>query len=634
MQIVADEIAKEKQMQRLLQLDGDDGAETRQMIKKVHEDNTNMKAKTLPLSKKLRGEIKQLSKEYNYEPQQSRSTLKERYTVLSSVHGEDLRPPVQHGSTLAPATCVEEPPQQRKATVIATTEKGTRSQSSMFDQKKRKSTLGLLANLNATDDTEDVPLTGNGWGPTTRMFVFNGESSIMSLPGVPKFEDMVRSFAVDFWIRTDCKAREGKRILFQILEGQREDLGQLFQIGLNWYEEMDDCIRVMCRDSTNRVLEVLIPLHGTGVTDGTSFHHVMIEMGSVDEGRLECRIDGREMELQVLQQEHPIAFNPWPHRLFVGGYLDESNAPACVFRGTLMQLRFWTLGDTRKPALIWPLLVRDGKLIELTKTIPEDHHETLQNLQRTEEPSPSCSPFFDGNLVVNMGTLAVWGELMHNWRVEIRFRTDVTGKMMNLIGVTDQKYQMQEFGIVLNAEPVFSKERVRYNQLNTTFYVVDAFGACCSALLRGNDRQCLMDGQWHTLVWRCIDSESNKFSVKVDGVFQDLLYVSRDGPHRFDSFENWVCLGGHNVRNWKTKRPFEGQICRFFVSVRSYRFVTLHMDEGPGAYVLQDKSGHRNHGLLINAETNAVRKSDTLWMPAEEQKEEEEAGPKTGCGDL
>ena len=39
-----------------------------------------------------------------------------------------------------------------------------------------------------------------------------------------------------------------------------------------------------------------------------------------------------------------------------------------------------------------------------------------------------------------------------------------------------------------------------------------------------------MDGEWHTLVWKVVDSETNKFEVRVDGVSQDVLQVYRDGP--------------------------------------------------------------------------------------------------------
>ncbi|EPY18884.1 hypothetical protein STCU_09724 [Strigomonas culicis] len=457
----------------------------------------------------------------------------------------------------------------------------------------------------------------------------------MSLPGIPRFEDLVKSFGMDFWIRTDCKPADDRKIIVNILEGQREDLGQLFHVGLNWYNEMEEAFHIFCRDSTNRVLEAMVPVPSSTFFTEKDFHHVMIRIYSMDEGQIECLIDGKSVTVQLVQNEHPIAFNPWPHRLFIGSHLDDNNIPVKVFRGTIMQLRFWTLGEPLKPVIMWPLLVEDGKLSELTKNIPEDHHETLQNLQRIEEPAPSCAPFFDGNLVTNIGALSTWGELMQNWRVELRFRTDVTSRMMSLFGVTDQKYKMQEVGIVLNAEPVFSKERVHYHELNTTFYLVDAFGACCSALLRGTDRQNLMDGAWHTIVWRCIDSESNKFSVKIDGVFQDLLYVSRDGPRRFDAFENWMCVAGHNVRNWKVIQPFTGQMSRFYVSMRGYRYVTLHMNEGPGSYVMQDRSGHRNHGLLINPTTNVVRKMDTIWMPAQEEMEVEgDDGPKLDVVDF
>jgi hypothetical protein len=201
---------------------------------------------------------------------------------------------------------------------------------------------------------------------------------------------------------------------------------------------------------------------------------------------------------------------------------------------------------------------------------------------------------------------------------------------MTLLGVTDSRFKMQELGIILNAEPVVSKERFRYHELHTTFYIVDAFGVCCSALLRGTERHNLVDGEWHTLVWRCIDSEANKFTVKVDDVLQDLLFVCREGPTRFVTFENWVAVGGHNVRNWKVQRPFLGQIGRFYLSLRGSPYVTLQMNEGPGAYVLQDRSRHSNHGLLINSNTNVVRRNDVMWIPAPSDEADERATAAAG----
>lgn len=640
MQVVADESAKEKQMQRLLQMSVDTPAAGVEQADsdEVKAFNASQSCEGgVRISKELRKRIGKLRREYHYvHPADRRAAAAGRYGIISAAHDELLEPPVNDSYSLTPQTFVASPPIQRasqasRAASYAASAKSTRSHTVLFNQLQRRNTALLLADLNKDDgDASCDPIPGNGWGDTITTYTFDGSSSVMALPGIPNFDDVIREFTVDFWIRTDLKPADGKRVLLQVMEGQREDLGQLFQISLNWYEDMPDSIRVVIRDSANRVMEAVASVAKTGLTAGDHFHHLMFRVDSLEEGQLACEVDAKAIDMQLVQQEHPIAFNPWPHRLFVGGYLDETNTPTMVFRGTIAELRVWSGGDPPHPIVRWPLLVTDSATLpELTRTIPADHHETLVDLRTAEERAPRSAPSFDGRLVMNLGTLPLFGQLMHNWRMEFRFRTDVTSRTMTLVGVTDGRFKMQEFGIVLNAEPVVSKERFRYHELHTTFYIVDAFGVCCSALLRGTERHNLMDGEWHTLVWRCIDSEANKFTVKVDDALQDLLFVCREGPTRFVTFGNWIAVGGHNVRNWKVQRPFLGQIGRFYLSLRGSPYVTLQMNEGPGAYVLQDRSRHSNHGLLINAETNVVRRNDVMWIPAPSDEADERATATT-----
>lgn len=633
MQVAADEIAKEKQMQRLLQMNVNAGEvdATEARGTKVHErDIARQGGGTVKLSKELRRKIAKLRQEYHYlHPADRQAAAANRYGLISAAHNDLLKPPHIDSSLLMPQAFAASPPANRptRASMAASlmAAKNARSHTALFNQLQRRNTTRLLSDLRDQESDDDCePIRGNGWGDRITPYTFDGVSSVMALPGIPNFEEVIRELALDFWVRTDLKPGDGKRVLIQIMEGQREDVGQLFQLSLNWYEDMPDSIRVIIRDSANRVLEAVASVAKTDLTDGTKFHHLMLRVHSLEEGQLSCEVDGRSIDIQLIQQEHPIAFNPWSHRLFVGGHLDEVNAPSLVFRGVIAELRFWSGVFPSHPIVRWPLFaVENGTLQEVTRTIPVDHHETLLNLRAVEEPSPRSAPSFDGNLVMNVGTLPLFGPLMHNWRIELCFRTDVSSRMMTLLGVTDRNFQMQEFGIVLNSEPVITKERLRYHELHTTFYVVDAFGACCSALLRGTERQNLMDGEWHKLVWRCIDSEANKFSVKVDDVLQDLLFVSREGPTRFVSYDDWIAVGGHNVRNWKIQRPFTGQIDHFYLSLRGYPYVTLEMNEGPGAYVLQDRSHHHNHGLLINSATNVVRRNDVVWIPGPADKSED-----------
>ncbi|KAH9586197.1 hypothetical protein LSM04_000165 [Trypanosoma melophagium] len=621
MQIVADEIAKEKQMQRLLQLENETSMHFQRAYATTTEDDEVLREGT-GLCLKLTRSLRQLKKK-NFSLLASGNRAAERFTLLTAAHHGELVPPCTEGSCLTPEDFITMPPQRLPQNRVPSHGRISSARNSYFNSRfQRRSTLSALSVLEFNEEATVEPLKGNGWGKEIHHYVFNGENSLMALPGIPKFEDVVKGFTVDFWFRRDTGEKAEKRVFLHIMDGQRADLGQLFQISLIQYEEMSEAICIYVRDGTNRVLECLMPLrtHINQVGDEEPFHHFMLTVLSLEESNLECFLDGQRRTLQIVQQEYPILFNQWPHRLFVGGYLDESNTPTCVFHGAIFEVRFLVTTDKGfTPVVRWPLLVEDGKLKEMTHTIPAEHHETLLNLEKQVDKPPRCAPSLDGNLVVNLGTLGILGELMYNWRLEIRFRTDVNNRTMSLIGVTDRQCRMQEFGVVLNAEPVFGKERLRFHEFNITLYLVDAFGACCSALLRGSEHQNLMDGQWHTLVWKCVDSEANTYRVKVDGVVQELLYLVREGPRRFLPFVDWVCLGGHNTRNYKVRRPFYGEIGRFFMSVRGVPLATLNMDEGPGAYVLQDASGRHNHGLLINPLANAIRRNDVLWFPHMEE---------------
>nr|CCC53967.1 conserved hypothetical protein [Trypanosoma vivax Y486] len=568
MLIVADEIAKEKQMQRLLQLENETTVhQMKDAAQAVGEGDKNIKA-SISISSRLKRNLRKLREEHNV---LSGSWKKgsERFTLLTAAHRGELIPPCTSGSCLAmqafpdamPMPISLESPLSRQ-----TRESMTRSTYHSV-RMRRRSTLTALEMLEDASGKEPVePLMGNGWLGGFKYFVFNGKNSILSLPGVPKFEDLIKSFKLDFWFRKDSGESSSKCTLVHISDGQRVDVGQLFEISWNSSEDGSGSIGIYIRDGTNRVLECILPLGPIIASgDAQSFHHFMLSVQSLEEGKLSCTFDGVHVELVTVQQENPMFFNSWNHKLQIGAYLDENNEPVNVFCGAICEVRFGIpSSDGYVPVVRWPLMVCEGKLQEMTKNIPQNHYELLTSLEQEEGKPPSCAPHLDGNLVINMGSIGIFGELLYNWTVEIRFRTDVNNRIMSL-----------------------------------------------------------MDGQWHTLVWKCVDSEANAYGVKVDGVAQELFYVVREGPGRFLPFVDWICLGGHNIRGYKVIRPFYGEISRCIISCRGAPVMTLQMNEGPGAYVLQDSTGNRNHGLLINPNTNAIRRHNVFWFPHVEESDTE-----------
>ncbi|CBH18407.1 hypothetical protein, conserved [Trypanosoma brucei gambiense DAL972] len=625
MHIVADGIAKEKQMQRLLQLENEvNKPHSRDVVRKLADGDKNTKA-TIRLSAKLTRSLKALVKEHKF-LLGPRGKATERFTILTATHRGELIPPCTKGSCLgcrSPYQAAHSRFDSATTSLRRLREGGRSSQQSA--RLKRKSTLIALENLESDVNQEPIrPLKGNGWGDEMQYFVFDGASSFIALPGIPKFEDVIKSFKVDFWFKKNPEWTAPKATLIHIDDG-RLDVGQLFEISWVQREDVSEGICIYIRDGTNRVLDCLLPVALNQSPGGTtSFHHFVLHVQSLEESKLNCIFDGTVVQLTIVQQENPIFFNAWPHRLYVGGHLDETNAVRNVFSGSICEVRFGVQDvDGYRPLVRWPLMASDEKQQEMTRTIPPEQLGMLKGVEPGCGPPPSCAPHLDGNLVVNLGTLGILGDLLHNWTVEIRFKTDVDNRVMSLLGVTDKQCRMQGFGIVFNAEPAFGRERYRFHEYNITLYLVDSLGACCSALLRGNEHTNFMDGQWHTLVWKCIDSEANAYSVKVDGTPQELFYLVREGPGKFIPFDDWICLGGHNVRSYRVQCPFYGEISRCFISARGVPLATLVMNEGPGSYVLQDSSGRCNHGLLISEKTCAIRRHDVFWYPYLEETHEE-----------
>ncbi|CUG87825.1 Hypothetical protein, putative [Bodo saltans] len=624
LQIVADEQAKERQMQRLLQSDEGESATQQSVAPKpptMTRPATHSSAKKSALGMSPSAELRlrtmsgQRSRTANVVLSPRSSSARQRFTLLAASSESELFPPPSHCvAGLVPQSFIARPPDAaapsiiaRRHTVDVSGKDGKVAQRRQHQLAKRRATMAILEQLSQEDAQPVDPIKGNGWGAEVRYLAFNGNSSVLALPSIPKFEEFIKSFQIDFWLKTDCRMSDGRRNIFHVMEGQRAEVGMNFQIGLNFQTDFDEHIRIYIRDAGNRVMEVLAPLP-SGFTTGHDFHHVMIRIRNIETGKVEVSIDGEPNDrLRYVQQEHPSAFNPWPHsRVYIGSYVDDSNHVQQCIRGGICELRLWK-GNEAKPFQRWSLL---GDRTVIAKTL-----ESASEIRESIHHPPEVCPFFDGSLVLNMGTMGLMGEMLGCCGFEVRFKTSVVGRSMSLLGVTDSQHKMSEVGIVLNAEPVLSKERFRYHEHHITCFVVDSNGSCLSLLVRGTDRQHVMDGQWHTLQWKVIDSELNKVEVRIDGIAQDILLVYREGPTDFCTLNDYMCVGGHNVRNWKNRNPFYGCIKSVAVTIRGEPFATLPMNEGPGAAICQDHSGHHNHGLLVHADGGDAKRNEVNWVP-------------------
>jgi hypothetical protein len=250
----------------------------------------------------------------------------------------------------------------------------------------------------------------------------------------------------------------------------------------------------------------------------------------------------------------------------------------------------------------------------------------VYNVETVASEAPRVAPVFDGCAsCVNIGTLGDFGAFLQNFTIEMRFRSTVSDRMMVLCGVTDTQHKKAQLIIALNAEPTLTPERLRYHSMHTAFCLVDATGRVMGGILRGSERQNhLTDGNWHTLTWRVLDAESNKMEVKVDGALQDAVVSVRDGPRNFVPFNEWVAIGGHNVRGWRVRNLFAGSINRCTISIRGETYGEWMFDEGPGAMMAVDTSGHGFHAAYYDCVAGQRMKHGLLWAAQHDNEKEEE----------
>lgn len=560
------------------------------------------------------------------------SSPKSRFLIFTGAFTEPLLPPTKE-NLLTSRRFVAHPPPDRSAT--ARKEKSSASPQhtnprsrQAVDQLQRRASIRHLQSILDHQDGDDAPfLKNNGWARPLPYIFFNGAQSYLQLPGVPGFESILKQFSFDFWMMTASKIFAGKQTILQVCEGHSPDIGMQFHLGLNWYGEATECLRLFIRDTTNKVFEAVIPLTDPRLTAGDTFHHYLFNMNNLADGALEVLINGKASDrIKILQSEHPATFNAWASRINVGGFLDESDNILHPFRGSIMELRFSKpdAQGIRVPIVRWPLIPDPARgeqqqLTEATKSIEDGNVAVLRMLEVRSCDPPMCSPVFDGKqTIVSLGNLGPVGMFLHHFSVEMRFRTNITSRCMSLIGITDSQQKQLEMGIILNAEPTLTQERYKYRELNITFLLTDMSGRVLSAIARGTERHNVMDGNWHTISWKVVDAETNKLEVRIDGAFQDVLITIKDGPRTFGPLRDWVAVGAHNIRSWKIKNVFQGQIKSFALGVRGESIVQLNFDDGPGAVLAYDSTKHGLHATYRSAITGQAMKHSMIWTESSE----------------
>lgn len=208
----------------------------------------------------------------------------------------------------------------------------------------------------------------------------------------------------------------------------------------------------------------------------------------------------------------------------------------------------------------------------------------------------ATSPMFDGyDSFVNMGPMGDVG-LMANVQVEVVFRTSCTNERMCLLGVHDGVGKQPGFGIELNTNS--QQQLQRYSLM---FWVQDRNGNCVRCIADASD---VFDDHWHTLTIRVVDPAANRFKIKIDGKQMEYAVFTNGAPLReFLCYVQYVTLGCINVRGTH-KRFFRGA-CRKLKVGRivddvEHPIGEWLLNEGPGAQIAMDSTGHGLNGIYYS----------------------------------
>eukprot|EP00760_Papus_ankaliazontas_P022417 PhM_4_TR18849/c4_g2_i3/m.100430 len=488
---------------------------------------------------------------------------------------------------------------------------------SQRNAKLNMSSRGMQMRLSARraiplQNDHPPPKTGGIPKGVNRSMYFSGTKSFLTMPEIPKLEEIIQKGVFEFWVRVDPV--DEVMCFLSIQDEKSTGLGaRIVFNSTTGGEHLKGCVLFAINDNNQRLCEGTLQ---DEITPGT-WHHVLWTINNVRDNSMAVSVDSRTSRLKVVTTDGPAAFAPFQQRFYLGGAVYKNPNDMHIanpFKGFCADLRIKQAGSLKGH---WHMSNIDTIDKVADRSGVSEPADCSSGLLFGESQFPQTAWYLDGiDCHMNIGALADFGMFLNAFTIELSFKTSCVSERMSLIGVHDDVAKQAGFGIDLNID-VHSQ----FHKCFICFWVRDIKGL---VLRQGVELSDAFDDKWHTLTWRVIDAATGKMKVRLDNRPRELeTPYTNEGPCDFGNLRQWIAVGATNKRG-KTTRNFKGYIRNVkVVRVRPDREDTIAMyplDDGPCARLAVDSTGHGLHGVLV---TNGAVGS--IWYPSEMESEDDAA---------
>eukprot|EP01065_Artemidia_motanka_P043226 TRINITY_DN5961_c0_g1_i1.p1 TRINITY_DN5961_c0_g1~~TRINITY_DN5961_c0_g1_i1.p1 ORF type:complete len:2257 (+),score=703.93 TRINITY_DN5961_c0_g1_i1:53-6772(+) len=483
---------------------------------------------------------------------------------------------------------------------------------------------------------------GNGRRGKSEAMWFDGETSFVRLPVLPHLDRVIlRGFTVDFWIKPDV-AHEKPSCVLKIKDKTRTTpcMSVMLNYDIN-HATVPGTMLFQVADLEQKSAEVQA---SCDLLDG-EWHHVKWTVIHLQDHKLQCCVDGDQVNLKIGACDGPTNFPHWTQLGVVGGDLmderqaGEDGAPAVQldqgFRGMLAELSVWIPDEddpSEKQLLThWALdSVRaeddeastSGGAVTCKDLTGGGFDAAAKNIVFQPTVFPDTAVAFDGrNAHVNVGQLGIWGGCLGSFVIEFWVQTTETKRAMSVMGVRDTSHRHPGFGIEFNST-AFN----RLSPCRLCFWMRDCTEQYFPVTV---ESQKLFDGEWHHVRWQVTDPYMKKMKVNVDKQSCELEFPAPNPTHQaeFAPYTQYVALGAQNDRG-TLKGHFTGLLrgVKFWRGREEELLAHWALDEGCGAKIAMDKTGCGHNGVFFSG-----KKKMSRWEPS---KGVEKCGPSLGTDTL
>jgi hypothetical protein len=469
-------------------------------------------------------------------------------------------------------------------------------------------------------------------------------------PFVDKLLQTKEGVRVSFWLCPDDLATTAAGLapdrkptpqcileLFDPLDSRYRFTIQIHSSGLGDFELGG--LKVGLRDASGRRLDVHFE---TAIRDG-AWQFVSID-AAPGANTVTAAVNGRAMRSKLISQEGPNSFDPDRAKFGrLGARMvqtpGETTALCDHYHGYMADLCVGPPAIVEEPLCHYPLdkrvNLRRGHanddeggggesdddlspedagpmLVEVRSKFPALTPSPLAAQKIAVEPADfvACAPAFDGyTACVSCGTVGDALLRLPSATIDFFFRTTNVNGLMTAIGVTDVPGKHVGFGVDFNSSIGGSFQRG-----SICLWLRDYNGKLARCAF---DAPEIFDGVWHKLAFRILDPDAARFRVKVDHKIKTdgLTTTGRARRDFFLCASTAITIGCHNDRGTR-KNFFQGGLRH--VRIRAANAdgepdLIAHwpLDEGPGAAIAVDASGHGYNGV----HWARGRRAGLAWLP-------------------